>query len=417
MNWGNVNQRCINRAGGKVSRQRKDFAQRRAAAGYTQESLADYLGIDRSTVTRWEIGRSAPLPWIRPKLARALGISIEELSSMLETVSGNAAEPVILAAPYVPQSRTALEKPAFILPSSVARTDPAMADSLLITLQQYAMMDNLAGPHQLLPVAIQQMSFVEQLLAGSRGRTYDRLLYVAARFAEFTGWLHQDTGDLRAAMQWSNTALDFAQEADDPQLVSYVWMRKSNIASDARKPGLAIAFARSALQNQDGVSSSVKAATLRQEAYSHAVSGDFDSCARAVDEAFRHVSDVPDDGDDIARYCTPNYVDMEVAHCWVELGKIDKAVEALNRGLEGWRPDFRRDLGLGLARMALAHVRTGQLDEAVAVAQDSLVIAAETRSYRIASQLARVPRLLTAIDAHDPAEYLGQAMRDILGTS
>lgn len=46
-------------------------------------------------------------------------------------------------------------------------------------------------------------------------RSHTHLLYVSARFAEFTGWLHQDAGDLRAAAQWSNTALDLAREAGD----------------------------------------------------------------------------------------------------------------------------------------------------------------------------------------------------------
>lgn len=86
-------------------------------------------------------------------------------------------------------------------------------------------------------------------LTESRGRNRGDLLYVAARFAEFTGWLHQDAGDLHAAMRWSNTALDLAQEAGDAHLTSYIRMRKSNIASDARKPDLTIAFARAALQS------------------------------------------------------------------------------------------------------------------------------------------------------------------------
>jgi hypothetical protein len=105
-----------------------------------------------------------------------------------------------------------------------------LVESLLITFQQYATTDNLTGAHSLLPIVEQQMIFEDHLLSGSHGP----LPCVSARFAEFTGWLHQDAGDLRAAMQWSNTALDFAQEAADVHLVSYTRMRKSNIAQ--RRP-------------------------------------------------------------------------------------------------------------------------------------------------------------------------------------
>jgi hypothetical protein len=114
--------------------------------------------------------------------------------------------------------------------AATARTEPALVESLLITFQQYATTDNLAGAHSLLPIVEQQMIFEDHLLSGSHGP----LPCVSARFAEFTGWLHQDAGDLRAAMQWSNTALDFAQEAADVHLVSYTRMRKSNIAQ--RRP-------------------------------------------------------------------------------------------------------------------------------------------------------------------------------------
>jgi len=37
----------------------------------------------RSTVGRWEAGETTPLPWFRPKLAKALSVSIDELDAML----------------------------------------------------------------------------------------------------------------------------------------------------------------------------------------------------------------------------------------------------------------------------------------------------------------------------------------------
>ncbi|MGH3605494.1 MAG: helix-turn-helix transcriptional regulator [Pseudonocardiaceae bacterium] len=47
----------------------------RKAAGFSQERLAEAVGVERSTVRRWERGETCPQPWARPKLARALGIS------------------------------------------------------------------------------------------------------------------------------------------------------------------------------------------------------------------------------------------------------------------------------------------------------------------------------------------------------
>lgn len=319
------------------------------------------------------------------------------------------------ADPEPPKTNGVLRLPGgAAVPAAAAPTKPALAGSLLAALQQYVTTDNLAGPRSLLPVAAQQTSFAERLLADSRGQGHADLLYVAARFAEFTGWLHQDVGDLQAAMRWSNTALDFAREANDAHLTSYIRMRKSNIASDARKPDLTIAFARAALQNPAALTPSLKAVALRQEAHGHALTGNYDACALALDHAFQHATDGPDDDTDIARYCTPSYVEMEAAHCWVELGKPAKALVTLQQGLAAWHSDFRRDLGLCLARLAVAHAGTGQPDEALTVAQHSLAIAAETRSARTQRQLQRASDLLATAGAHEQAQQLRHTLRTTL---
>lgn len=299
------------------------------------------------------------------------------------------------------------------VPAATARTEPALAESLLNTLAQYAMTDNLVGPRSLLPVAEQQVRFAEHLIGGSRGRGHARMLYVSARFAEFTGWLHQDAGDRHGAMQWSNAALDLAQEAGDTHLVSYIRMRKSNIASDARKPDLAVALARAALQNPGALTPRLRAVVLRQEAHGYALAGNYDGCARALDHAFQHATDAPDDEADIARYCTPSYIEMEAAHCWIELGKPAKAITTLQQGLAEWPQDFRRDLGLCLARLAVAHAGTDQPDEALTVAQHALAIAAETRSHRTARQLLLASERLARM-APDHAQHLRHSLRTTL---
>jgi len=73
---------------------RRSFAQARRAAGYTQESLAEHLGVDRTTVARWESGEYTPQPWLRPKIAQAFGLSLRELSELVDggDTTGSAAE-------------------------------------------------------------------------------------------------------------------------------------------------------------------------------------------------------------------------------------------------------------------------------------------------------------------------------------
>ncbi len=70
-------------AGGVVSMRRHELAARRKAVGLSQERLAEILNVDRSTVARWERGDTEPLPWFRPRLARALKITIEQVADLL----------------------------------------------------------------------------------------------------------------------------------------------------------------------------------------------------------------------------------------------------------------------------------------------------------------------------------------------
>lgn len=78
--------------GGWVASRRTGLAQRRRAAGFSQERLAETLGIDRSTVVRWEAGDTEPQPWLRPKLAATLGISQNELQMLLAEIGSQGIE-------------------------------------------------------------------------------------------------------------------------------------------------------------------------------------------------------------------------------------------------------------------------------------------------------------------------------------
>ncbi|WP_414673123.1 helix-turn-helix domain-containing protein [Kribbella sp.] len=48
---------------------RPGLAQQRKVAGLNQERPAEQLGVDRSTVVRWEAGETETQPWLRLNLA------------------------------------------------------------------------------------------------------------------------------------------------------------------------------------------------------------------------------------------------------------------------------------------------------------------------------------------------------------
>lgn len=71
--------------GAMVDENQSPFARRRETMGFSQEALAERLGIDVRTVRRWDTGDfvKGPQPWIRAKLARCLQITLEGLDDLL----------------------------------------------------------------------------------------------------------------------------------------------------------------------------------------------------------------------------------------------------------------------------------------------------------------------------------------------
>jgi len=132
-----------------VKAKRRGLAERREILGYSQEKLAEILGVELSTVGRWERGETSPQPWSRPKLANALKVSLEELNRLFAEgqptevhASGGAGEPVedpehdpVLSAPWshrgtvevavVLSGGGRVERRHFVLLTGAALTAPA----------------------------------------------------------------------------------------------------------------------------------------------------------------------------------------------------------------------------------------------------------------------------------------------------
>ena len=55
------------------------FQQLREKKGMSQAQLANTLGLERSTIAKWETGTSMPRANLLPKLASTLGCTVDEL--------------------------------------------------------------------------------------------------------------------------------------------------------------------------------------------------------------------------------------------------------------------------------------------------------------------------------------------------
>ncbi|MDQ3579167.1 MAG: helix-turn-helix domain-containing protein, partial [Actinomycetota bacterium] len=61
--------------------------------GFTQEGLANQVGVEVSTMSRWERGDLTPQAWRRRRIATALDVSMECLNALLAPTSSIAGAP------------------------------------------------------------------------------------------------------------------------------------------------------------------------------------------------------------------------------------------------------------------------------------------------------------------------------------
>ncbi|MFF0532856.1 helix-turn-helix domain-containing protein [Nocardia amikacinitolerans] len=377
----------------------------------TQEDMARWLSMTQGHLSRIEQGR-VRVTNLDTLSAYARILRIPPLLLWFELPPDRQEQAL---AP--PRSSTVL--PERLAAAISAPTEVQLADAMLSTLTRHSVRDQLAGPHDVIAVVRHDIAFIDQRLsatrAGSRG--HSRLQYVAGRYAELLGWLQQDCGDLESAETWSRTALAHAEDSTDAQFHAYVLMRNSNIATDAGKLSTAADFIDEALSRADALTPQQRAVLLRQQANVYAArarSGeraDTMTCVDALTLAAEAAAEPAEDPDDLAGYCSPAYVAMEAAHCWIELGHPDKALAILEQRMNDWSAESRRDLGMGLARLSTAHAGVGSWSEAVEAAGYAATIVADTGSHRTLSQLRTTATVLHAAGQTGAARELTYQVR------
>jgi transcriptional regulator with XRE-family HTH domain len=348
--------------------QRKLYAELERQARLEGSQIASWASM-KTRISKWENGHVVPDEFNRRLLAAVFGVDEDALGYT------ESAGPVL--AP--PDSSMV---PALAVSADVVTFLEGM-------FSKYAEADRLLGPRAVLGVVREQCRMVENLCSSAREPIRSELLRVGAQYFELGGWLAQDSGDLDAAASWSARALDMAYEAGNAWLTSYIFMRRSNIATDAGNRAEGLGLARAALREGAQLGPKLRALVLRQQAVASALNGDEHGCARAVDGALEAVTETGEP-EPQADYCTTPYIQMEGAAAWTKLGRPDRAVGLLADALAGWPASDQRDRGIGLARLATAHALGGTPDAASTVAREALTVIQAAPSARAIAELTRL---------------------------
>lgn len=345
---------------------RSRFAQRRKAVGFSQERLAERLGIDRSTVARWEAGDNEPLPWLRPKLARILQVSIDQLDELLS----EAGEPEELVDERLGH---ALKHPGSVDLMTVARLREQV-QQLVRRYDQAASAPLLADAGQCLG----QVSFLRAHATANRVRR--ELFAVEAEAATLMGQLVWDASQRRdhtTARTYFVQAVQAARQVRDSSTEGLALLRMSFIALYGKKDpraGLELAIRTAETANRD--SHVLTGLAILHSAEAYAMLGQRQECEQALKDAERHFERIGM-ADAAMDLFSPTQHGRLSGSCYLFLNDTKRAQRILERTAAELR-DRPKSQAIVLGNLALACIRQQKLDEAAGALHRAIDVIEQT---------------------------------------
>ncbi|MFF9983798.1 helix-turn-helix transcriptional regulator [Streptomyces erythrochromogenes] len=386
------------------------LAERRKTLGYSQETLAGLLGVDRTTVGRWESGRIEPQPPQRRGLALALELSLRELDSLLTAVRAGMQETAghqVNDHPRAGDEDEMIRREFLrILTVSGAMTALPAYEAEAVTAGALRgapadferMNDHLWRVYQLArskssvyPVIRDQLSRLNEALDAGRGSSRT-LLGAAADLFQMAGEIAFDGNRYTEAAASYSLAASAGKEAGAYDLWACALVRHSYLDMSERRYHQAAqmlgAAERLAGRGDKALSTRHWVASVQAEAY--AGLGDLSACESALARAeeVRHLAAEGTNGGWL-RFDGTRLAEERGAR-YVQLGRLDLAEETLRNalaqtGLSSGQSYRRR--GTVLASLAAIGAKRRDPDQVLEYGREAIGLARVSKSGYVARRL------------------------------
>jgi hypothetical protein len=273
---------------------------------------------------------------------------------------------------------------------------PAHLQEILIHLREqwHALVktDNLLGPRFALAGVLNQVSVVEALRSILRDEQRIEVARLGAKYAESAAWLYEDTDNMTQARSWTSQAMEWAYEGNDERMLAWTIFRRAQQAAAIPDAAQTIGLAQAARRNEEKLATPTRAAIRVQEAYGHALDGNDQAAQRLLDEAHTWAAGdtVGDAREGHGSYCTPGYIEIQRATCWLATGQPKKAISLYEDSLRTLPAVYQRNRAATLTRLAVAYAADSQPEQAANTAHAALPVARSAGSRRIVREIKNV---------------------------
>ncbi|MGB3442302.1 MAG: helix-turn-helix transcriptional regulator [Actinophytocola sp.] len=274
---------------------------------------------------------------------------------------------------------------------------PAIDDRTFTVLRgsfdQHRQLGTMTSPSLVIGQVIAHLHTLRTLALDNPEPMRTELVLLAARVAEYAGWMSQEAGREADALRWTDRAVRIAAE-HDPHLATFALIRHAEIALHRQDPAGTIELAQRAQQDRTA-GPRILGLAARCEAQGHALAGDVSSCEDALDRSAALLAVREQNGQPVLGAASvPDDLALVRGLALFDLGRPREAAELLDRQMLVIPPTARRARARFGVRRALAHAQDGEIEQACLATREVLADVAVVDSATVRIQLRELNRTL-----------------------
>lgn len=375
-----------------------ELRRRRSIAGLSLAELAQAVNYSKSHLSKIENAAKSPSLPLARQCDRALGAAgaLVRLASPPPMVFDD-------HQPLSPLPDLDVDFLAYRSPTpldAAAELDLTTFQAMLLEVRR---LGQTARPAAVMALSAPASRVVASLALDAPSPSQAAGLRLAARFAEYTGWMAQEQDDVAGTLWWTQQAVALAAAGGHGGMAGYALVRRAELALYREDSVAVLALARHAQETAN--SNRILALAIQREAQGHALASDEIACRRALDRADELLRQAPEDcdgtpGEEMGSATMSDQAAFVTGWCLQDLGHSEEAATILGNEFDRVPAYAHRVRARYGARLALALAGQRDLNRVCSLAETVVASARLVDSATVRCDLRLLARSLTRWRSH-----------------